>query len=61
MGGDRLEKEGSDFHRKVYDGYMELIKMYPKNIRIIDASKSISDVLAQSIEEIEKVLISKEG
>ena len=35
--------------------------MYPKNIRIIDASKSISDVLAQSIEEIEKVLISKEG
>ncbi|MDR7869680.1 MAG: dTMP kinase [Tissierellaceae bacterium] len=61
LGGDRLEKEGNDFHNRVYNGYMELIKMYPKNIKIIDASKPISDVLAQSISEIEKVLISKEG
>lgn len=60
LGGDRLEQEGNDFHNRVYNGYMELLKMYPKNIRIIDASKPILEVLAQSIEEIEK-LISKEG
>lgn len=40
---------------------MELIKLYPKNIKIIDASKPISDILNQSIHEIEKLLISKEG
>ena len=61
LGGDRLEKEGNDFHNKVYNGYMELIKMYPKNIKIIDATKPIPEVLEQSIKEIEKVLISKEG
>ena len=61
FGGDRLEKEGNDFHNLVYNGYMELIKMFPKNIRVIDASKPLSDVLEQSIQEIEKILISKEG
>lgn len=59
--GDRLEKEGKEFHNKVYNGYMELLNMYPKNIKIIDATKSIEEVLEQSIGEIEKLLISKEG
>lgn len=58
---DRLEKEGNDFHNRVYNGYMELIKKYPKNIKIIDATKPIQEVLNQSIKEIEKLLISKEG
>lgn len=61
LGGDRLEKEGNDFHKKVYDGYMELIKMYPKNIEIIDATKSVKEVLDQSIQEIEKILNLREG
>lgn len=61
LGGDRLEKEGNDFHSRVYDGYMELIKMYPKNIKIIDATKPIAEVLNQSIGEIENLLNSKEG
>lgn len=59
-GGDRLEKEGNIFHKRVYNGYMELLEMYPKNIKIIDANKSIEEVLEQSIKEIEKVLNSKE-
>jgi dTMP kinase len=56
MGGDRLEQEGNEFHRKVYEGYMELIKKYPENVKIIDASKSVEEVLNQSILEIEKIL-----
>lgn len=56
LGGDRLEKEGNDYHKKVYNGYMELIKKYPKNISMIDATKSVEDVYAQCIEEIEKIL-----
>ena len=57
---DRLENLGSDFHQKVYKGYMELLKMYPKNIVMIDASRSIQEVLKQSIEAIEKILNRKE-
>jgi len=53
---DRLEREGSDFHNKAYQGYMKLLKMYPKNIKIIDASKPIEEVFKQSIEEIENLL-----
>lgn len=55
-GGDRLEQEGVGFHRKVYDGYMELLKKYPENIKIIDATKSIDEVFKQSIMEVEKLL-----
>ncbi|WFA08484.1 dTMP kinase [Tissierella sp. Yu-01] len=56
MGGDRLEQEGNEFHRRVYDGYMELIKKYPQNVKKIDANKSVEEVLNQSIVEIEKIL-----
>ena len=61
LGGDRLEKEGKEFHNKVYRGYMELLKLYPQNTKVIDATKSIEEVLHQSITEIEKLLISEEG
>ncbi|WP_313755682.1 dTMP kinase [Tissierella sp.] len=58
-GGDRLEEEGNDFHRTVYEGYMELLKRYPKNIKIIDATKSIEEVLRESIKEVENLLTNK--
>ncbi|MDR7857615.1 dTMP kinase [Tissierella sp.] len=57
--GDRLEQEGNDFHRRVYDGYMELLEMYPENIKIIDATKTVEEVLQQSIIEIERLLDKK--
>lgn len=53
---DRLENLGSEFHKKVYKGYMDLLEMYPKNIVMIDASKTIKEVLEQSIEAIKKIL-----
>jgi len=56
MGGDRLEQEGVEFHKKVYEGYMELLKKYPENVKIIDATKSVDEVFSQSIHEIEKLL-----
>ena len=56
---DRLEQEGSEFHKKVYEGYMELLKLYPENIKIIDATKTIEEVLEQSIREIEELLTKK--
>lgn len=55
-GGDRLEQEGDEFHTKVYEGYMELLKKYPKNIVVIDATRPVEEVLKQAITEIEKIL-----
>lgn len=59
-GGDRLEREGVEFHKEVYEGYMKLLKMYPENIQIIDATKSIEEVFNQSIHHIENILKKKE-
>lgn len=59
MGGDRLEQEGNQFHKSVYEGYMELLNIYPDNIKIIDATKSIEEVFSQSILEIEKLLFQE--
>lgn len=57
LGGDRLEKEGNEFHRRVYDGYMELIDKYPKNICKIDARKSVEEVFQEALSEIKKILV----
>lgn len=57
LGGDRLEKEGKDFHKRVYEGYIELLEKYPKNISKIDARKTVEEVFNQAIVEIEKLLI----
>lgn len=35
---DRLELEGLAFQKKVYAGYKELLKLYPKRFRLIDAA-----------------------
>ncbi len=56
MGGDRLEKEGNEFHKNVYEGYMELLKKYPEKIVVIDATRTVEEVFNQSIIEIEKLL-----
>jgi len=55
-GGDRLESEGIDFHRKVYLGYLEILKKYSNNVKIIDATKTKKEVLNQSIYCIEEFL-----
>ena len=60
IGGDRIEKEGTKFHKKVYEGYMKLLKIYPENIQIIDATKSIEEVFNQSIYHIENILNKRE-
>lgn len=59
--GDRLELEGTEFHNRVYNGYMELLKLYPDKIKIIDASQSKEEVLISSIEKIEELIRLKEG
>jgi len=53
---DRLELAGKEFHRKVYEGYKEVIAKDTRNrFRIIDSSKSIDEVFAQ----VKKVFIKE--
>lgn len=56
---DRLEQEKLDFHRKVYEGYMELIHMYPERIKVISANQSIEEI-SKEIEIKLKTLIGEE-
>ncbi|MBR5192254.1 MAG: dTMP kinase [Clostridia bacterium] len=36
--GDRLEQSGMEFHNKVYQGYLDLAKIYKDRFVVIDAS-----------------------
>lgn len=56
---DRLEQEKLDFHRRVYEGYMELVNMYPERIKIIKANRPIEEV-SSKIESKLKVLLGEE-
>lgn len=35
---DRVELSGMDFHKKVYEGYLNLASLYPERFIVIDAS-----------------------
>ena len=41
---DRLELEKMEFHKRVYEGYLNLERKYPERIVGIDASKSIEEI-----------------
>jgi len=43
---DRLDQEGIDFHNRVYEGYEQVLQTYGKDAVIVDASRSISEVVA---------------
>ncbi len=57
-GGDRLEIAGEEFHRSVNSGYSTLKNEYPGTF-IVDASKSIDEVLKRVIDIIELQLGEK--
>ncbi len=53
---NRLDLEKLSFHEKVYSGYKKVTDMYPKRIKVIDASKDIPKVLDQVLFIIEDYL-----
>ena len=52
---DRLELEDIKFHKKVYNGYKEIASLY-KDIKVIDASRSIDEIQKSVLEIIDKTL-----
>lgn len=53
---DRIEKEDNSFHKKVRDGYLSLLDIYPKRIKLINGNNNILDINYIIIEKIEQYL-----
>jgi dTMP kinase len=53
---DRIEQENLDFHQKVSDGYLELARMFPYRIKIIDGTKDRDEIHKEIIQLIEELL-----
>ena len=51
-----MEKEGSEFHRKVREGYLQLAKKYPERIKVINANQSIEKVFEDLKKIIDEIL-----
>lgn len=42
---DRLDQESIDFHHRVNEGYQEVIKRFKDRIKLVDASKTLNEVV----------------
>lgn len=53
---DRLENEDFSFHKRIFDGYLEMADLYKDEIVKVDARKSIEDLTKDVIEIINQLL-----
>ena len=53
---DRMESAGNEFFNKVRNGYLELAKLEPKRIKVIDSTKSIEEVQKDVINIVNTIL-----
>lgn len=57
---DRLEAEKSNFHQRVFDGYVGLARRNKERIKVIDALKSAEDIHSEMVSCVEG-FIKKRG
>ena len=53
---DRLDNASLDFHKKVYEGYLEICNRYSDRIVKIDASLNVEKVVDLVLKEINKII-----
>lgn len=53
---DRLDLEAEEFHTKVYEGYQEVLKMYPERVVRIDGNNSLERVTNDCVEAVLRYL-----
>ncbi|MGB9809702.1 MAG: dTMP kinase, partial [Caldanaerobacter sp.] len=53
---DRLEGEDYEFHKKVREGYLELVKEFPDRFILIDGMKEVQEVHKMILHVLEKYL-----
>ena len=49
---DRLDLEKNDFHQRVYEGYHEVMKMYPKRVVRVDGNQELECVVKDCIDVV---------
>lgn len=52
---DRLDLEDMAFHKRVYQGYQELIAKWPDRIKTVDGTKSLDEVVKATMELIDRL------
>ena len=53
---DRIEKESDAFKKRIYQGYLKVVKMFPKRFVVIDANQSKEKVFSQIEIKIRELL-----
>ena len=53
---DRLDLETMDFHKKVYEGYKEVCKLYPERVKSINGERNIELIIEDIYEDIKTYL-----
>lgn len=53
---NRLDLEQESFHEKVYEGYQVLISEHSERIKVVDARKSVNDVLEQVYYYVDEII-----
>lgn len=53
---DRLDLETIDFHKRVYDGYQQVVEMYPDRVVVIDGNRTLEEVTNSCVEVVLKYL-----
>ena len=53
---DRIELEDPDFHRKVYEGYIELAKKNPGRVYMLDGRRSPREVHEDIVDKVGRIL-----
>ena len=51
---DRLENSGNEFHKKVFEGYLDICKKYDK-IEVINGNRSVDEIHEDIIRAIKKI------
>ncbi len=49
---DRLDLESLKFHQDVYQGYLEVAKMYPNRVVVVDGNRSLDEVTEDCINKV---------
>ena len=49
---DRLDLETMDFHNKVYEGYLEVCKLYPERVKRINAERQLEIIVDEVFNDI---------
>jgi len=56
---DRLEQEAADFHTRVRNGYLDLVRRFPQRIHAISAELNIEEIHKQIANLVKKTLREK--